>query len=49
MDLGGSFDVEQFDVGKHETEESYCRLTVTADDAETLRNYCDPGLSKPPH
>jgi len=37
MDLGGSFDVEQFDVGKHETEESYCRLTVSADDAETLR------------
>ena len=38
MDLGGSFDVEQFDVGKHETEESYCRLTVTADDPETLRD-----------
>ena len=37
MDLGGSFDVEQFDVGKHETEESYCRLTVSADDEETLR------------
>ncbi|VTT85861.1 Uncharacterized protein MJ1480 [Halorubrum sp. DM2] len=37
MDLGGSFDVEQFDVGKHETEESYCRLTVSADDTETLR------------
>ncbi|RLM68716.1 TIGR00300 family protein [Halorubrum sp. Atlit-26R] len=38
MDLGGSFDVEQFDVGKHETEESYCRLTVSADDPETLRD-----------
>ena len=37
MDLGGSFDVERFDVGKHETEESYCRLTVSADDAEALR------------
>jgi lysine-ketoglutarate reductase/saccharopine dehydrogenase-like protein (TIGR00300 family) len=37
MDLGGSFDVERFDVGKHETEESYCRLTVSADDPETLR------------
>jgi len=37
MDLGGSFDVEQFDVGKHETEESYCRLTVSADDPETLQ------------
>ncbi|ELZ48355.1 LOR/SDH bifunctional protein [Halorubrum distributum JCM 9100] len=38
MDLGGSFDVQQFDVGKHETEESYCRLTVSADDPETLRD-----------
>ncbi|MFW6317276.1 MAG: TIGR00300 family protein [Halorubrum sp.] len=37
MDLGGSFDVEQFDVGKHEDEESYCRLTVSADDPETLQ------------
>ena len=36
MDLGRSFDVERFDVGKHETEESYCRLTVSADDPETL-------------
>jgi hypothetical protein len=38
MDLGGSFDVERFDVGKHETEESYCRLTVSADAPETLRD-----------
>jgi lysine-ketoglutarate reductase/saccharopine dehydrogenase-like protein (TIGR00300 family) len=38
MDLGGSFDVERFDVGKHETEESHCRLTVSADDPETLRD-----------
>ncbi len=37
MDLGGSFDVERFDVGKHEDEESYCRLTVSADDSETLQ------------
>lgn len=37
MDLGGSFDVERFDVGKHEDEESYCRMTVSADDEETLR------------
>jgi len=37
MDLGGSFDVERFDVGKHEKEESYCRMTVSADDSETLR------------
>ena len=37
MDLGGSFEVRQFDVGKHEGEESYCRLSVSADDEETLR------------
>ncbi|MDZ5809773.1 TIGR00300 family protein [Halorubrum sp. AD140] len=37
MDLGGSFDVERFDVGKHEDEESYCRLTVSADAPETLQ------------
>ena len=37
MDLGGSFEVEQFDVGKHEGEESYCRMTVSADDEKTLQ------------
>ena len=37
MDLDGSFDVEQFDVGTHENAESYCRMTVSADDAETLQ------------
>ncbi|MFC6613509.1 TIGR00300 family protein [Halopenitus salinus] len=37
MDLGGSFEVEAFDVGKHETDESYCRLRVTAADDVTLR------------
>lgn len=37
MDLDGSFDVEQFDVGTHEEAESYCRMRVSADDAETLR------------
>ncbi|WP_418282806.1 TIGR00300 family protein [Halorubrum sp. DTA98] len=37
MDLGGSFEVEQFDVGKHEDEESYCRMTVSADDEGTLQ------------
>ncbi|MFA9516234.1 TIGR00300 family protein [Halopenitus sp. H-Gu1] len=37
MDLGGSFEVEAFEVGKHETDESYCRLRVTADDDVTLR------------
>ncbi|RAW43981.1 TIGR00300 family protein [Halorubrum sp. 48-1-W] len=37
MDLGGSFDVEQFDVGTHEKAESYCRMRVSADDEGTLR------------
>ncbi|WP_128905913.1 ornithine cyclodeaminase [Halorubrum amylolyticum] len=37
MDLGGSFDVEQFDVGTHEEAESYCRMAVSADDPETLQ------------
>ena len=37
MDLDGSFDVEQFDVGTHEEAESYCRMTVSADDEGTLR------------
>ena len=37
MDLGGSFDVEQFDVGTHEEAESYCRMAVSADDEETLQ------------
>jgi len=32
-----SFDVEQFDVGKHEDVESYCRMAVSADDPETLQ------------
>ncbi|MFC6753969.1 TIGR00300 family protein [Halorubrum tibetense] len=37
MDLGGSFDVERFDVGTHEEAESYCRMQVSADDEETLQ------------
>ena len=37
MDLGGSFDVEAFDVGTHEEAESYCRMTVSADDEATLQ------------
>ncbi len=36
MDLGGEFEVEQFDVGRHKDETSYCRLTVSADDEATL-------------
>jgi lysine-ketoglutarate reductase/saccharopine dehydrogenase-like protein (TIGR00300 family) len=38
MDLGGDFDVEVFDVGQHKDAESYCRMTVTADDEEVLRD-----------
>jgi len=37
MDLGGNFDVEVFEVGKHKDAESYCRMTVEADDEERLR------------
>ncbi|WP_135825709.1 ornithine cyclodeaminase [Halorussus ruber] len=37
MDLGGNFDVEVFEVGKHKDAESYCRMTVQADDEERLR------------
>jgi len=37
MELDGSFEVEQFDVGKRKDEESYCRMAVTADDEATLR------------
>ncbi|UPV75995.1 TIGR00300 family protein [Halorussus limi] len=37
MDLGGNFDVEVFEVGEHKDAESYCRMTVTADDEESLR------------
>ncbi|WP_227355032.1 TIGR00300 family protein [Haladaptatus salinisoli] len=38
MDLDGEFEVEEFRVGKHKDEESYARMTVTADDEETLRS-----------
>ena len=36
MDLGGNFDVEDFDVGEHKDAESYCRMTVMADDEDAL-------------
>ncbi|MFB6304337.1 MAG: TIGR00300 family protein, partial [Haloferacaceae archaeon] len=36
MDMGGNFEVEQFDVGRHKDEESYCRMRVMADDEGTL-------------
>jgi lysine-ketoglutarate reductase/saccharopine dehydrogenase-like protein (TIGR00300 family) len=38
MDLGGSFDVEEFRVGRSKTEQSYCRMTVTADDPQHLQS-----------
>ncbi|MFC5972202.1 TIGR00300 family protein [Halomarina salina] len=38
MDLGGAFDVEEFSVGRSKTEESYCRMTVSADSEATLRS-----------
>jgi lysine-ketoglutarate reductase/saccharopine dehydrogenase-like protein (TIGR00300 family) len=35
MDMGGNFDVEEFEVGTHKEAESYCRMAVFADsDAE---------------
>jgi lysine-ketoglutarate reductase/saccharopine dehydrogenase-like protein (TIGR00300 family) len=36
MDMGGTFEVERFEVGKRKDEESYCRMTVSAEDPETL-------------
>ncbi len=37
MDLGGDFEVEEFDVGKRKDDESYCRLEVEAETEGTLR------------
>ncbi|WP_129112923.1 ornithine cyclodeaminase family domain [Halegenticoccus tardaugens] len=36
MDMGGNFEVEEFRVGKHKDEESYCRMEVYADDEADL-------------
>ncbi|MBX0284941.1 TIGR00300 family protein [Haloarcula salinisoli] len=38
MDMGGSFTVEAFDIGRRKEEESYARLLVEADDTETLQS-----------
>ncbi|MFB6120347.1 MAG: TIGR00300 family protein, partial [Halobacteriaceae archaeon] len=38
MDMGGSFEVEEFEVGRHETDPSYCRLRVEADTEADLRS-----------
>ncbi len=37
MDLGGEFEVEEFRVGKHKDAESYCRMLVSAEDEDHLR------------
>jgi len=38
MDMGGSFQVEQFEIGRHETEQSYALLSVEGDDEEHLQS-----------
>ncbi|PSQ43557.1 TIGR00300 family protein [Halobacteriales archaeon SW_5_68_122] len=37
MDHGGSFDVEEFDIGRRKDQESYARLLVTADSEDELQ------------
>ena len=37
MDHGGSFDVEEFSIGRRKDEESYARLLVSADTPEDLQ------------
>ncbi|WP_255168553.1 TIGR00300 family protein [Natrononativus amylolyticus] len=37
MDMGGEFDVEAFEVGRHKHEESYCRMVVSADAEDQLQ------------
>ena len=41
MDMGGSFEVEEFRIGRRETEESYARLVVEGDDPEHLQSIID--------
>lgn len=38
MDLGGSFEVDEFRIGRSEVEESYARLTVLADTEDDLQS-----------
>ncbi|MBX0295070.1 TIGR00300 family protein [Haloarcula nitratireducens] len=38
MDMGGSFSVEEFDIGRHKEDESYARLLVEADDPAHLQS-----------
>jgi len=37
MDMGGSFEVEAFEIGRHKTETSYALLLVEAEDGEQLQ------------
>ncbi|WP_265108432.1 TIGR00300 family protein [Halosolutus halophilus] len=37
MDMGGEFEVEEFEVGRHKHAETYCRMRVLADTEEDLR------------
>jgi lysine-ketoglutarate reductase/saccharopine dehydrogenase-like protein (TIGR00300 family) len=38
MDMGGAFEVEEFTIGRHKTEESYARLLVEGDDEDHLKS-----------
>ncbi|MFB6083507.1 MAG: TIGR00300 family protein [Halorientalis sp.] len=38
MDMGGSFEVEEFDIGRHKDERSYAKLLVSADSVEDLQS-----------
>ena len=38
MDLGGSFSVQEFDIGRRKDEESYARMLVEADDEDQLQS-----------
>ncbi|MFC6824342.1 TIGR00300 family protein [Halopelagius fulvigenes] len=37
MDLDGSFEVEEFEVGKHKDKTSYCRMAISADSEDQLQ------------
>jgi lysine-ketoglutarate reductase/saccharopine dehydrogenase-like protein (TIGR00300 family) len=37
MDMGGEFEVEEFEVGRHKHAETYCRMRVMADSESELR------------
>ncbi|RXK51739.1 ornithine cyclodeaminase [Halorientalis pallida] len=38
MDMGGSFEVETFEIGRHKDERSYAKLLVSADDEAQLQS-----------